>query len=68
MQISDETLMALADDELDAETARRVSQAVAADPALAARVVLLDCVRALVAEGRWSGTRLMAEPPATPAA
>ena len=36
--------------------------------ALAARVVLLDCVRALVAEGRWSGTRLMAEPPATPAA
>ena len=36
--------------------------------ALAARVVLLDCVRALVGEGRWSGTRLMAEPPATPAA
>ena len=36
MQISDETLMALADDELDAETARRVFQAVAADPALAA--------------------------------
>lgn len=37
MQISDETLMALADDELDAETARQLNEAIAADPDLAAR-------------------------------
>ena len=50
MQISDETLMALADDELDAETARRVSQAVAADPALAARLARFTETRRLLAE------------------
>ena len=37
MQISDETLMALADDELDPQTARQLRDAIAADPELAAR-------------------------------
>lgn len=37
MQISDETLMALADDELDPRTARQLRDAIAADPELAAR-------------------------------
>lgn len=37
MQISDETLMALADDELDGQEARDVRNALASDPELAAR-------------------------------
>ena len=48
MQISDETLMALADHELDAQTAARVSQAVAADPALAARLARFTETRRLL--------------------
>ena len=61
MQISDETLMALADDELDAETARRVFQAVAADPALAARLARFSETRRLLAEAA------QASQPGTPA-
>jgi hypothetical protein len=38
MQFSDETLMAYADGELDAETRRRVEAAMASDPAIAERV------------------------------
>ena len=36
--------------------------------ALAARVVLLDCARGLVTEGRWIGTSLLAQAPAGVAA
>ena len=50
MQISDETLMALADHELDAQTARRVSQAVAADPVLAARLARFTETRRLLGD------------------
>lgn len=52
MQISDETLMALADHQLDAATAARVSQAVAADPALAARLKRFTETRRLLNAAR----------------
>ena len=50
MQINDETLMALADNELDPETAARVSQAVSADPALAARLDRFTRTRRLLSD------------------
>ncbi|RCW87138.1 anti-sigma factor family protein [Paracoccus lutimaris] len=55
MQISDETLMALADNELDAQTARRVSQAVRDDPALAARLARFTRTRELLAQSIRAG-------------
>ena len=50
MQISDETLMALADGELDPGTAGRVQQAVASDPLLAARYERFVSTRQALAE------------------
>lgn len=48
-EFSDETLMAFADGELDAETERRLEEALAADEALAERLAIFLDSRALVA-------------------
>lgn len=51
MQIDDETLMALADGELPEDEARRVSQAVQADPELQARLRRFSQTRQLLQQG-----------------
>lgn len=50
MQIADETLMAFADGELDPAEARRVEAAVAADPALQARLRVFSETRRMLRE------------------
>lgn len=61
MQISDETLMALADGELDQQTARQLRDAVAADPELSARYRRFVRTRQVMAEAARAGA------PPTPA-
>lgn len=51
-QFTDETLMAYADGELDAETARAIAAAEAADEAVARRIALFRGTRATLAEAR----------------
>ncbi|MDP3852616.1 hypothetical protein [Phenylobacterium sp.] len=50
MILDDETLMAFADGELDAEASREVADAIAHDPVLRARVERFRAVRALVSD------------------
>lgn len=54
MRVTDEMLMALADGELDADTAESVAQAVSADPALQARLAEFESTRRL-AKGAFAG-------------
>lgn len=61
MQISDESLMALADGELDQQTARQLRDAVAADPELSARYRRFVRTRQVMAETARAGA------PPTPA-
>lgn len=63
MQISDETLMALADGELAADEAQAVQQAVDADPALQARLRRFSETRRLLQEAAGSAKATPADDP-----